>query len=165
MNLIRLLLAAEMLKPLTPSMGGDERGVTEHFPNLVIVQNKAEFTDMEPSRTRELEAFYSRVLSKSRLQWKQLGAAAGARDGGLKPHLVCVADMEGEREEVLAKRHSPDRSYEECLRELRRKVFGLEKGNLTTAKLSEKGWVSLAGKTWDAIRNSPFYMEYSRLLP
>ena len=74
-------------------------------------------------------------------------------------------------------------SYEECLGELRRKVFGLEKGNLTTAKvqpaiiflwaqaskfvlqLSEKGWVSLAGKTWDAIRNSPFYMEYSRLLP
>jgi len=99
------------------------------------------------------------------VQWKQLGATAGARDGGLKPHLVCVADMEGEREEVLAKRHSPDRSYEECLRELRRKVFGLEKGNLTTAKLSEKGWVSLAGKTWDAIRNSPFYMEYSRLLP
>ena len=32
-------------------------------------------------------------------------------------------------------------------------------------QLSEKGWVSLAGKTWDAIRNSPFYMEYSRLLP
>ena len=75
----------------------------------LIFDEKAEFTDMEPSRTRELEAFYSRVLSKSRLQWKQLGAAAGARDGGLKPHLVCVADMEGEREEVLAKRHSPDR--------------------------------------------------------
>ena len=69
------------------------------------------------------------------------------------------------------------------MRELRRKVFGLEKGNLTTVKvelaiifpwaqvckfllqLSEKGWVSLASKTWDAIRNSPFYMEYSRLLP
>merc|ERR1719206_1100902 len=40
MNLIRLLLAAEMLKPMTPSMGGDERSVTEHFPHLVIVQNK-----------------------------------------------------------------------------------------------------------------------------
>ena len=36
----RLLLAAEMLKPMTPSMGGDERSVTEHFPHLVIVQNK-----------------------------------------------------------------------------------------------------------------------------
>ena len=29
-----------MLKPMTPSMGGDERSVTEHFPNLVIVLNK-----------------------------------------------------------------------------------------------------------------------------
>ena len=73
----------------------------------LIFNQKAEFTDMEPSRTRELEAFYSRVLSKSRLQWKQ-EATAGARDGGLKPHLVYVADMEGEREEVLSKRHSPD---------------------------------------------------------
>ena len=36
----RLLLAAEILKPMTPSMGGDERSVTEHFPHLVIVQNK-----------------------------------------------------------------------------------------------------------------------------
>ena len=70
-----------------------------------MFNQQAEFTDMEPSRTRELEAFYSRVLSKSRLQWKQ---AAGARDGGLKPHLVYVADLEGEREEVLSKRHSPD---------------------------------------------------------
>ena len=33
-----------MLKPLTPSMGGDERGVTEHFPHLVIVQNKVRVT-------------------------------------------------------------------------------------------------------------------------
>ena len=40
---IRLLLAAEMLKPLTPSMGGDERGVAEHFPHLVIVQNKVNY--------------------------------------------------------------------------------------------------------------------------
>ena len=128
-----MLLAAEMLKPLTPSMGGDERGVTEHFPHLVIVQNKvrdscnggfakthrfkfnqqAEFMDMEPSQTRQLEEFYSCVLSKSRLQWK-LEATAGpnngaaARDGGLKPHLVYVADMEGEREDVLSKRHLPD---------------------------------------------------------
>ena len=76
-------------------------------PNL-----QAEFTDMEPSRTRQLEEFYSCVLRKSRLQWK-LEATAGpnngaAGDGGLKPHLVYVADMEGEREEALSKRHAPD---------------------------------------------------------
>ena len=76
-------------------------------PNL-----QAEFTDMEPSRMRQLEEFYSCVLSKSRLQWK-LEATAGpnngaAGDGGLKPHLVFVADMEGEREEALSKRHAPD---------------------------------------------------------
>ena len=62
---------------------------------------------MEPSRTLQLEEFYSTLLSKSRLQWN--GSKAGARDSGLKPHLVYVADMEGERAEVLSKRHSPDK--------------------------------------------------------
>ena len=59
---------------------------------------------MEPSRTRELEEFYSHVLIKSRLQWKE---ATGANNMS-KPHLVYVADMEGERGDVLSKRHSPD---------------------------------------------------------
>ena len=59
---------------------------------------------MEPSRTRELEEFYFCVLGKSRLQWKE---ATGTNNGS-KPHLVFVADMEGEREDVLSKRHSPD---------------------------------------------------------
>ena len=64
---------------------------------------------MEPSRTLQLEEFYSTLLSKSRLQWNGNGSKAVARDSGLKPHLVYVADMEGEREEVLSKRHSPDK--------------------------------------------------------
>ena len=79
----------------------------------LIFNEKAEFTDMEPSRTLQLEEFYSRVLSKSRLQWKEAATGSnnsgGARDSVLKPHLVYVADMEGEREEVLVKRHSPDK--------------------------------------------------------
>ena len=76
----------------------------------VNLNPKAEFTDMEPSRTHQLGAFYSRVLSKSRLQWKMAAGSTGEREGaGLQPHLVYVADMEGERAEVLAKRHVPDR--------------------------------------------------------
>ena len=75
----------------------------------VNLNPKAEFTDMEPSRTHQLGAFYSRVLSKSRLQWKMAAGSTGERESGLQPHLVYVADMEGERAEVLAKRHAPDR--------------------------------------------------------
>ena len=72
---------------------------------------KAEFTDMEPCRTRQLDAFYSRVLGKSRLQWKMPESAGSARETGEKPHLVYVADMEGERKDVLVKRHAPDQGW------------------------------------------------------
>ena len=66
---------------------------------------------MEPCRTRQLDAFYSRVLGKSRLQWKMPESAGGARETGEKPHLVYVADMEGERKDVLVKRHAPDQGW------------------------------------------------------
>ena len=66
---------------------------------------------MEPCRTRQLDAFYSRVLGKSRLQWKMPESAGSARETGEKPHLVYVADMEGERKDVLVKRHAPDQGW------------------------------------------------------
>ena len=38
-------------------------------------------------------------------------SAGSARETGEKPHLVYVADMEGERKDVLVKRHAPDQGW------------------------------------------------------
>ena len=65
-------MAAEMLKPVTPTVSSEDKSVvTEYFPHLVLVHNKAEFTDTEPYHLEHVEAFYSRVLKKSRLQWRR----------------------------------------------------------------------------------------------
>ena len=66
MNLVRLVMAAEMLKPVTPTVSSEDKTVTEYFPHLVIVHNKAEFPDTQPASIENIESLYSRVLSKSR---------------------------------------------------------------------------------------------------
>lgn len=157
MNLVRLLMAAEMLKPVTPTVSSEDRSqVTEYFPHLVIVHNKAEFTDMEPLALDNIENIYSRVLQKSRLQWRR-------NDDNNRPVVVAVPDQEDRLEDQ--KKMKAFHNFEAATNILRRTVFSLKRSQLTQTKLTERTWVSLANRTWDNIKNSSFYMEYSRLLP
>jgi len=156
MNVLRLLMAAEMLKPVSPTVSAEDQTVVEYFPHFIIVQNKAEFTESLPDAVQEIESLYSRVLSKSRLQW---------RKNGDKPLVLIIPDLDGDRSEQARTRMKPINSFEEAVKILRRKVFSLKASPLTQTKLSEKSWVNLANRTWDNIKNSPFYTEYSRLLP
>ena len=157
MNLVRLLMAAEMLKPVTPTVSAEDRSqVTEYFPHLVIVHNKAEFTDMEPIALDNIENIYSRVLQKSRLQWRR-------NDDNNRPVVVAVPDQEDRLEDQ--KKMKAFHNFEAATNMLRRTVFSLKRSQLTQTKLTERTWVSLANRTWDNIKNSSFYMEYSRLLP
>ena len=155
-NLIRMVMAAEMLKPVTPTVNAEDKTVTEYFPHFVIVQNKAEFTDTEPEYVEEIEGLYARVLKKSRLQWRKEDE---------RPLVVMIPDQEGERADELKNRMKPNENFEESVKTMRKTIFSLKRSPLTQAKLTEKGWVSLANRTWDNIKNSAFYMEYSRLLP
>ena len=151
-----MIMAAEMLKPVTPTVNAEDKTVTEYFPHFVIVHNKAEFTECEPGYIEEIEGLYARVLKKSRLQWRK-------EDD--KPLVVTIPDQEGERADELKNKMKPNENFEESVKSLRKTVFSLKRSPLTQTKLSEKGWVSLANRTWDNIKNSSFYMEYSRLLP
>ena len=152
-----MVMAAEMFKPVTPTVTNDDKTVTEYFPHFVIVHNKAEFTDTEPDYIEEIEGLYSRVLKKSRLQW---------RNKDDKPLVVVIPDQEGERaDELKNTRMKPNDNFEESVKSMRKTIFSLRRSPLTQAKLTEKGWVNLANRTWDNIKNSAFYMEYSRLLP
>ena len=48
----------------------------------------------------------------------------------------------------------PVESYESAVSALRRSVFSLPRFPLTQTKLTERGWVGLANRTWDNIKNS-----------
>ena len=156
MNVMRLVMAAEMLKPVTPTVNAEDQTVVEYFPHFIIVHNKTEFTQSLPDSIEEMESFYSRVLSKSRLLWRKEGD---------KPMVVIIPDQDGEKSEQTKNRMKPINNFEEAVKIMRRKVFSLKSSPLTQTKLSERSWVNLANRTWDNIKNSSFYMEYSRLLP
>jgi len=155
-GLIRLLQGAETLKPVTPT-SGDDNQVIEYFPNLVLVHNKCEVADFEEDSLEEIRECYSLAWSKSRLHWKSKDSDS--------PHLILLPDQEGERADSLSFRIRPRVDIERAGRQLRHQVLNMPRRNLTQTRLSERGWVSLANKTWDNIKNSAFYLEYSRLLP
>lgn len=56
-------------------------------------------------------------------------------------------------------------TIEELARRLKSQVFGASKGQLTNVQLTERTWLHYCSKTWDNIRKSTFFLEYSRLLP
>jgi len=160
-NLIRLVAAAEMLKPVTSA--GDDQHIQEYFPHFVIVHNKVEMSDLEQDQRREMETFYSRVLTKSRLQWRD---KVGSDDTEDRPLLAIIPDHEGDNiTESSRTKITPHTSHSSAVTSLRRQVFSLKRSPLSQSRLTEKSWLSLASRTWDNIKNSAFYMEYSRLLP
>ena len=106
MNMIRMILAAEMLKPVTPTVSNENKStVTEYFPHLVVVHNKAEFTETDQVNVDHLESFLTRALTKSRLQWRR-------RTEDTRPHVVVLPDYEGERADTLGRRMKPLHNYE-----------------------------------------------------
>lgn len=144
-NLIRLIAAAEMLKPVASD-------IREHFPHLVIVHNKG--TGLEQDLRQDMEGFYRRVFAKSMLQWK---------DKQDKPILQVMSDYSDET--ITPPNISSHPSFEDAVKMLRKKVYSLKRTPLCQNRLDEKSWMNLARKTWENIKNSSFYVEYSRLLP
>ena len=67
MNLLRLMLAAEMLKPASPAVKGEDKQVVEYSPHLLLVHNKAESTELGHTARQNMESLYSSVFCKSRL--------------------------------------------------------------------------------------------------
>jgi len=157
-SLVRLMQAAETLKPMTPTISEKDNQLTEYFPHFVLVHNKCEVADFEDDMTDEMKEVYSLVWSKSRLNWSD-------KDSG-EPNLALLPDMFGERADSLPYRIRPRIDFDRASRQLRNKVFSMPKKPLSQqGKMSERSWLSLASKTWENIKNSPTYMEYSRLLP
>ena len=64
-NVIRFLQTAEMLKP-THSNAEDE--LNDHFPHLLLVQNKAQMDDFSPKKFKLMQEVYHLLFQKTKLQ-------------------------------------------------------------------------------------------------
>jgi len=168
--------------------GGGGGQVVEYFPEFVLVHNKSPLDDFSANRKRLFQEFYKKTFALSQLKfntgkvtcedddviedWSVNAAKTKWKMGQVN---LCLLPEFEENEESCDEENwnsssSSGRfydkhfSFDDCAAKLRRKVTSVPPSNLTTAKLTEKLWLKFAEKTWDNIRNCPFYGEYSRLL-
>lgn len=199
--LIEMLHTSNMLRPSTPAlvtitngMGADDstngqQQLTEYFPELIIVHNKAQLEDFSPSRIRKAQKFYSNVFAKQsqvgQINWKyDTGLVRMTKalshlnhesclGPGQNVNLFFVPDLELSNAGNYQMRRNkscemcavPEISYEKLTSELRRRVLAVPPRPLNTVgKLTEKTWLNHAQKAWENIKSSSFYVEYGRIL-
>ena len=199
--LIEMLHTSNMLRPSTPAlvtitngMGADDstngqQQLTEYFPELIIVHNKAQLEDFSPSRIRKTQKFYSNVFAKQsqvgQINWKyDTGLVRMTKalshlnhesclGPGQNVNLFFVPDLELSHAGNYQMRRNkscemcavPEISYEKLTSELRRRVLAVPPRPLNTVgKLTEKTWLNHAQKAWENIKSSSFYVEYGRIL-
>ena len=199
--LIEMLHTSNMLRPSTPAlvtitngMGADDstngqQQLTEYFPELIIVHNKAQLEDFSPSRIRKTQKFYSNVFAKQsqvgQINWKyDTGLVRMTKalshlnhesclGPGQNVNLFFVPDLELSNAGNYQMRRNkscemcavPEISYEKLTSELRRRVLAVPPRPLNTVgKLTEKTWLNHAQKAWENIKSSSFYVEYGRIL-
>ncbi|XP_046384087.1 protein SMG9-like [Ischnura elegans] len=167
-NILRFLLSAEMLKPSTPTTTVDDE-IVEYFPHVLFLQNRCHASDFTPSRIKMMQDVLSSTFLQSHLQIQSgLGIGSGSVLSYLSPsncgepiNLYLMPEKvdagDGEEGEYP--------SFAHLVQHLRNQIYSLPRTPLTTTPLSEKNWFLYASKTWDTVKKSTFFLEYSRLLP
>lgn len=190
-----------MLRPSAPAFvsassgfGADDatnshQQVTEYFPELIFVHNKAQLEDFTARKIRKTQKFYASVLANlstvGQINWKYDTGKVGMRKAmshinhencagpGQNVNLYFVPDLElsNAGNSQITKRGPyglsaiPEISYEKLTSELRRRVLAIPARPLNTSgKLTEKNWLAYAQKCWDNVKSSSFYVEYGRIL-
>ncbi|KAJ8919578.1 hypothetical protein NQ315_002200 [Exocentrus adspersus] len=165
-NIVRFIHTAEMLKP-TISNAEDE--LIEHFPHLLLVHNKALMEDFTPNKFRVMQQTYKMLFQKTKLNLKSnMGLGSGRiinylnKDNcgsAINLFLIPQVDLDSK---LTFTGHPP---VEDLVRRLRAIIMGSTKNPLTHVQLSEKTWLVYCSKVWDTVKKSPFFVEYTKLMP
>ena len=177
-SLMRLVHAAEMLKPSSPAFvtfPEDETTppVVDYFPDLIFVHNKTNLEDFSGANLRKMSEFYTKLFSKSQFNVVN-GGNVGAENGYTLNHVPKDEDASERADVVLL----PDfelaeatengfRSvyeFEDLVMKFRRGLLTTRTRPLTTSRLTEKTWFNHLTKSWDAVKTSGFYSEYARFM-
>ncbi|TRY62698.1 hypothetical protein TCAL_02054 [Tigriopus californicus] len=170
-NVLRLLQTAEMLKPSSPAKTceSDEGSnqIVEHFPVLNFVQNKAQMNDFSPHQEKKMRDFYGRVFKDSQLHPSQpfLEILGEKKDAKKSVNLYILPDFDLEGPTNVGNRpFSPEIKYKTSVDAMRRAILSQSRRPLTIVKQTERTWFQFAKDSWENIKNSSFFLEYSRLL-
>jgi protein SMG9 len=160
-QLIRTVQTAEMLRPTSTTYASDDDSeIIEYFPDLVFVHNKAELDDFTSDRMAEMQSFYETAFRTSQLH---VSTGINMPDLAEATNLFLLPDQEAE--ENKGSSFATGLSFQDSVAKLRRAVYAAPRRRMSTVKvMTEKGWLAFAANSWDAIKNSPLYQEYNRLM-
>ena len=164
----KIRIAADLLKPNNPACASfdDSSTTIEYAPEVIFVHNKVELSEMGPKTYENLRETYNKVLGES-LHFRSKTGLSGDKSltsskSGKDLNLFLIPDVESE--ENL---HYSDENLQlgNVLLKLRQTFSHLQMRPFTTnLKQTEKSWFQHAHKSWESIKSSNFFMEYSRLL-
>lgn len=168
-ELMRFLLAAEMLKPSVAPQPDEDPSI-DYFPYLIMLHNKADPSLFTRQKVKDLQEAYKYIFSGSQLPLNSgIGIASGTILRSLNPELC------GEPLNIFILPHYSvsaningfnwNIQYYELLKKMRLQLLSLPPRSLTHNLLTEKNWWHYTQKIWEDIKKSTFFPEYGRLLP
>lgn len=166
-NIVRFIQTAEMLKP---TISNPEDEYSEHLPHLIMLHNKAQMADFTPKQFKIMQKVYQTLFQKTKLQFhSNLGLGSGRIMNTLDPencgnlvNLFLIPEYNEECESDIYCGHPP---LQDLVKRLRANLFGATKNSLTHVQLTEKTWLVYCNKVWETVKKSPFFVEYTKLMP
>jgi protein SMG9 len=165
-NVVRFIQTAEMLKP-THSNPEDE--LNDHFPHLLLIQNKAQMEDFSPRKFKTIQEIYNLLFQKSKLlKDSTLGLASSKliyclnEENCGEPFNVYLIPEYNPKSDLIYDGHPP---LEDLVKKLRANILGAIKSSLTHIQLTEKTWIVYCSKVWENVKKSSFFVEYTKLMP
>lgn len=158
-ELLERIRIADHLRPsLIASRSFDEPDkVCEYAPEVVFVHNKVRSSEINERGYARIRKEYASLLDNHHLNFRYKTGLSGDQSTPDKVNLVLVPDLEDNSNSDTSFT-SEVQKIKEMFHKLRIQPF------LNNCKQNEKLWLQHAKKSWDQVKESSFYLEYSRLL-
>ncbi|CAH0560721.1 unnamed protein product [Brassicogethes aeneus] len=165
-NVIRFLQTAEMLKP---TMSNPEDELLDHFPNLLLVHNKAQLDDFSPCKFKKMQSIYRELFEKSKMHIEtHMGMGSGHVINYLNPsscgnpiNLFLIPEIDP-YSDIIYNGHPP---LETLFKKLKGGILATTRIPITHVSFSEKTWLIYCVKVWETVKKSSFFVEYTKLMP
>ena len=155
-DLIDKIKISELLKPSVMACSSFEEPekIIEYAPQVLFVHNKLEASEMNAETFNRLQSEYKTMLDENSVSFRF--------KSGNDVNLLMIPDLEA-HEHVLPMDNKY--TFDQSILKLRQFLNLLQMRPFTNnVKQSEKSWFQHCQKTWEQIKTSNFYLEFSRLL-
>ena len=148
---------SELLKPAVMACASfeDPDTLVEYAPEVTFVHNKLETSELNTETYQRLRNDYNSTFHDNSVSFRY-------KNSKNEVNLLLVPDLEANENSLPL---DDMYSFDSTIISLRQSLSRLQMRPFTSnVKQSEKNWFQHCQKTWEQIKTSNFYLEYSRLL-